>query len=193
MDRDRHSDPCDDDLLADIAGGDCRALQRLMERHSRPMVVLAQRMTGNSHDADEIVQQAFLKVWAHAGRWRSDGEAKFSSWLYRVVLNLCIDLRRRAPSLPLEEAGDLIDDRPDALETVIADRRRALILAALDEVPERQRQALSLYYFGESTAPQAASILDVSLSAFESLLVRGKRALRTALARRGIGESGDVL
>ena len=185
-------DASDDALLAAIAGGDRRAFQTVMARHAASMIALAERVTGNRDDADEIVQQAFLKVWAHAGRWRPDGEAKFSSWLYRVVLNLCIDLRRRAPLVPLEAAGDVADGGPDGLDAAIAAGRRRLVADAMEGVPARQRQALSLYYFGEVSSPRAAEILDVSLAAFESLLVRGKRALRTALARRGIGDSGDV-
>ena len=164
-----------------------------MERHARSMLLLAQRMTGNPHDADEIVQQAFLKVWTHAGRWRPDGGAQFSSWLYRVVLNLCIDLRRRVAFAPIEDAGDPADDRPDGLDSLQASRRRAAVVDAMDDLPERQRRALSLYYFGEVSGPQAAEILDVSVSAFEALLVRGKRALKEALFRRGIRDLGDVV
>jgi len=156
------------------------------------MVILAQRMTGNADDADEIVQQAFLKVWATASRWRPDGTAKFSSWLYRVVLNRCIDLRRKAPLVPIEEAGDPLDDSPDGFDRLVALRRRRVVRDALEELPARQREALSLYYFADLAGPRAAEVLEISVSAFESLLVRGKRGLRAALSRRGFADSGDV-
>ncbi len=98
-------EPGDDDLLRRVAAGDRWALQRLMDRHGRAMLALAERTTGNAADADELVQETFLKVWTMAPRWRADGGALFSTWLYRVVLNASLDLRRRRPLHALEEAG----------------------------------------------------------------------------------------
>lgn len=186
-------DPGDDDLLRAAADGDRPAFRRLMDRHSRPMLALAQRVTGSAHDADEIVQEAFLKVWTMAPRWRPDGEAKFSTWLYRVVLNACLDRRRRVVFAPLEEAGDPADCAPGGLDQAMSRQCRAVIAAALEALPQRQRAALSLYYYGEVSAPQAARILDMSLPALEALLVRGKRALRKALLRHGVGGMGDIV
>ena len=184
---------CDDVLLSSVAGGDRLAFRRLMERHARPMMALAQRLTGNADDADEIVQEAFLKVWTMAHRWRSDGTATFATWLYRVVLNACLDRRRRTPFASLEEAGDPADAAPCGLEQAQSRQRRRIVLDAIAELPRRQRAALWLYYFGEVTGPEAARILDLSVSALEALLVRGKRALRKSLIRRGVNGLGDLI
>ena len=183
----------DDDLLQAIAQGDQLAFRRLMERHAKPMLALAQRLTGSAEDADEVVQEAFLKVWRLAGRWEVGGAAAFSTWFYRVVFNACLDRRRRAPMAPLEDAGEPVDPAPIGYETAQEKQRRLAIVSALDELPERQRKAVWLYYFGEVSGPQAAETLDMSLSALEALLVRGRRSLKKALIKRGIVSIGDIL
>ena len=183
----------DDDLLMSIAKGDQLAFRRLMERHAKPMLALAHRLTGSAEDADEVVQEAFLKVWRLAGRWEVNGAAAFSTWFYRVVFNACLDRRRRAPMAPLEDAGTPVDPAPIGIETAQEKERRSAIVAALDVLPERQRKAVWLYYFGEVNGPQAAEILGMSLSALEALLVRGRRSLKKALVKRGIVSIGDIL
>jgi len=142
---------------------------------------LAQRVSGQRDDADEIAQEAFLRVWTVAPRWRQEGEARFTTWLYRVVVNLCLDRRRRAPALPLEAAGDPSDPAPDSLERVAQDETARLVGRALEDLPPRQRAAITLCYYGEVSGAEAARILDVSESALESLLVRGRKALRQRL------------
>jgi RNA polymerase sigma-70 factor, ECF subfamily len=182
----------DDELLRAIAQGDRRCFQRLMERHVRAMLALSTRVLRNPDDADEIVQEAFLKVWTLAPEWRSDREAKFSTWLYRVVLNGSLDRLRRARFVSVEEAEEPVDPAPGGLDQALARQRARLLAAAMAEMPARQREALSLYYFSDLTAPEAARALELSLTATEALLVRGKRSLKTALARLGIRGIGDV-
>ena len=185
--------PFDDDgLLRAIAGGDRAAFAQLMERHARPMLALATRVTRNPDDADEVVQDSFLKVWLMASKWQADGEAKFATWLYRVVLNACLDRGRRAPFSPLEDAGDPADPNPAGLDVAMAAQRDAVLASAMAHMPTRQREALTLYYFSDLSAPQAADILDLSVSALEALLVRGKRSLKALLQRRGIDGIGDL-
>ncbi|MBI3445045.1 MAG: RNA polymerase sigma factor [Magnetospirillum sp.] len=182
----------DDHLLRAVADGNRRAFQRLMERHVRAMLALSTRVVRNADDADEIVQEAFLKVWTLAPRWQSDREAKFSTWLYRVVLNASLDRLRRVRFLPVEEAGDPADPGPGGLDQAMSRQRERLVSAAMSEMPARQRQALSLYYFSDLSAPEAAKVLSLSITAMEALLLRGKRNLKGALARLGIRGIGDV-
>jgi len=185
---------CDDDaLLVGTAAGDRKAFQRLMERHSKPMLALSQRVVGNAHDADEVVQEAFLKVWSVAERWDPDGKATFSTWLYRVVLNGSLDRLRRAPMASLDEASEITDPTPSSLDQTLARQRHKIIVQAMTRLPARQQAALSLHYFGEISGPQVADVLDLSLSACEALLARGKKALRKALADLGIAGLGDIL
>jgi len=183
----------DDQLLKSIAEGDRRAFRCLMDRHGRTVVAMAQRMTGNAHDAEEIVQEAFLKTWTMAPRWNPDGGARFTTWLYRVVLNAALDRGRRQAFAPLEDAGDPPDTAPGGLEAAMSLQCRDMIAQALADLPERQRAALSLYYYGDVSAAEAAEVLKMSRPALEALLVRGKRALKTALARLGVTRVGDVV
>ena len=189
-DRERRNGTAEDEedrvLLAAIGHGDHRAFHALVQRHMTFVLRLAQRVLGNRDDADEVAQEAFLRVWTTAPRWRNDREARFRTWLYRVVVNLCLDRRRRLPPLPLEEAGDPPDTGPNGLDTVVAEENARRVAQALDALPPRQRKAITLCYYAEVSSTEAAGILEVSLSALESLLVRGRRALRLHLADLGV-------
>lgn len=182
----------DNELLCAIAGGDRVAFRRLMARHTRSMLALATRITGNPDDADEIVQDTFLKIWSAAAKWRSDGPATFGTWVYRVVLNACLDRGRRAPFSPLEDAGDPPDPGVAGVDFVMARQRDSVLAHAMNHIPTRQKQALALYYFSDMSAPQAAQVLDLSVPALEALLVRGRRALKHILQRRGVEGTGDL-
>ncbi len=179
-------------LVAAIGRGSHRAFQALMDRHMPFVLRLARRVVGHRDDADEVAQEAFLRVWTIAPRWRHDGDARFKTWLYRVVVNLCLDRRRRLPALPLEVAGDPSDPAPNSLEQVYAGEAARLVAQALDELPPRQRAAVILCYYAGVSAAEAAATLEVTVSALESLLVRGRRALRVRLSDLGALESmGD--
>src|SRR3954471_25028676 len=135
-------EPSDHDLMARTAQGDGQAFRMLAQRHTGRALSLARRMLGNEALAEEIVQDALLRVWINAPRWRP--EAAFRTWLYRVVVNLCLNARRRAPDLPLAAAGGVADAAPSAdaqLETRERDRRLA---DAVDRLPVRQRAAIVL-------------------------------------------------
>ncbi len=170
----------DHDLMARVARGDERAFRVLARRHAADALRLARRILGSESLAEDIVQDALWRVWRAAPRWRPD--AAFRTWLYRIVVNLCLNAKRRPADLPLGAAGDPIDPAPDAaavLETRERDRRLA---AAIDALPSRQRAAIVLTYQEGLGNAEAASVLDTSVAGVETLLVRAKRALRAALS-----------
>lgn len=175
----------DQDLLRLVGGGDRQAYRILVERHGRRVIAMAWRMTGNQAEAEDVAQDAFLRVWQHAGAWREQG-AKFTTWLYRVVMNLCLDRRRRKPMAPLEAAGDPPDERPGAEATLAAAQQSRQVNDALAKLPDRQRAALVLSYYEGLSNTVAAAALDISVAALESLLVRARRALRAELETRGV-------
>jgi RNA polymerase sigma-70 factor (ECF subfamily) len=175
----------DEELLALVGSGDRQAYHVLVERHGRRVLAMARRMTGNPAEAEDVAQDAFLRVWQRAGDWRDQG-AKFTTWLYRVVMNLCLDRRRRKPMAPLEAAGDPADERPDAETALAAGERSRHVEAALAMLPERQRAALVLSYYEGLNNAAAAAALDISVAALESLLVRARRGLRAELEKRGV-------
>jgi RNA polymerase sigma-70 factor (ECF subfamily) len=169
----------DEDLMLRIAAGDEPAFQVLARRYAPLALRLARRVTGSGADAEEIAQEALLRVWINAPRWRP--LASFRTWFYRIVLNLCLNRRRRAPLLPLDAAADAADPRPDAVHGLEQREVQRALADAIAALPERQRAVITLtYHEGLSNAESAAS-LGTSVSAVETLLVRAKRTLRQKL------------
>lgn len=182
--RDFTAENSDDGLLSQIAEGDRRAFAALMDRHIDRAHGLARRVLGNRSDAEDVVQDAFLKVWQRAGQWQP-GRAQFSTWLYRVVVNRCLDLKRKPVNAALDNVAEQTDDRPGADENIEARQEQAKITAAVADLPERQRTAIALSYTAGMSNAQAAETMEISVKAFESLLVRAKRELRGRLGGDG--------
>ncbi|WP_425330010.1 RNA polymerase sigma factor [Terrirubrum flagellatum] len=183
-------DDSDDDLLRMIGDGDQSAFRILVERHIDRAYALALRILGNSADADDVVQDTMLKVWALRGAWES-GRAKFSTWLYRVVTNRCLDLRRQPRTEEMETASEVMDERPDPLSTIHRHEVSDLLRGAMARLPDHQRVALILSYFEDMSNGEIAEVLDTTVAAVESLLKRGRQHLRKKLSRsaRDIRES----
>jgi RNA polymerase sigma-70 factor, ECF subfamily len=174
------ADP-DADLVARVGRGDRAAAQALMARHLPKMLALSRRMLSREAEAEDCVQDAFLKVWTHAARWRP-GEAKFETWLYRVTLNQCYDRLRKKPMAALDAAANIPDSRPGPDAELQGAAVAAEVEGALAELPERQRAAIVLCHYQERGNIEAAEILGISVEALESLLARGRRTLRMKLA-----------
>jgi RNA polymerase sigma-70 factor (ECF subfamily) len=172
-------DDSDEALMARVARGDERAFQLLARRHVPAMLGIARRILGNAAEAEDVAQEALMRVWTHAPRWQP--LALFRTWLTRVVVNLCLDRKRRAPWVELEAAGDIVDPSPGATEKVETEERERMVAAAIDRLPARQRSAIMLTYGEGMSNAKVAEILETSVSAVETLLVRGKQNLRRAL------------
>lgn len=174
--------PTDDDhvLVRDVADGDQKAFNLLVNRHAAAVRALAVRFTGNDADADEIVQDVFFKVWSHA-RGFDPAKAGFSTWLYRIATNRCFDAlrrRKRRTWFGLDDVDDPPAPDPSA-ETTLSDRQNvAAVRADILELPERQRMALLLVVTDERTAQDVADTLGVSKGAAEQLIVRARQTLR---------------
>lgn len=174
----------DDALLRRVAEGDRNAFALLMRRHVDRAHALAYRIAGNRSDAEDVVQDTFLKVWTKAAEWRP-GTAQFSTWLYRVVFNRCLDLKRRPRNDSLEVVEEIGDGRPDALDGIEALERQRRMATAIAALPERQRAAVALTYTTGLANAAAADVMEISVKAFESLLVRAKKELRRELSGAG--------
>lgn len=173
-------DDSDEALMARIARGDEPAFRELSRRHLRSVIALARHITRNVADAEDIAQDAMLRVWINAPRWQP--LASFRTWLTRVVVNLCLDRKRRVTPLPLETAGDPVDDAPDARDRMESAESDLNVARAIDELPARQRAAIALSYREGLSNAEVADILETSVSAVETLLVRAKQKLRDKLA-----------
>jgi RNA polymerase sigma-70 factor (ECF subfamily) len=174
------NDP-DGDLVARAGRGDHGAVRALMARKLPRMLGLAQRMLGDAAEAEDVAQEVFLRVWREAARWKP-GAARFDTWMHRVALNLCYDRLRRRRVIPMAEPPEQVDPGPSPDRSLIATDIGRRVQAAMMALPERQREALALCHYQELGNIEAAEIMQVSVEALESLLSRGRRALRAALA-----------
>lgn len=175
------SEADDQALIAAVAGGDGGAYRTLADRYLQPILRYATRLLGNAHDAEDVTQETFLRLWQHAARYEPRG-AKPSTWLYRIAHNLCVDRLRRRKEHEGESAIEAAasGDRPSG---AFAQRELAAqVEDALARLPERQRAAVLLVHHEGLTLVEAAEVLECGASAVESLLARGRRSLRTLLA-----------
>ena len=170
----------DDRLLSGIAAGDKTSFAQLRERHLNRIFSLALRVTGSRADAEDAAQEAFTRAWRKASTWRP-GEAKFSTWLYRVTMNLCIDARRKPRADQLDHDLPLVDPAPGAESVLLAHEQDQQVHAAMAVLPERQREAMALCYTLGLSNAEAAATMEISVKAYESLLVRAKRDIRARL------------
>lgn len=174
----------DEALLALYAQGDRMAARALVLRFSPRVLGYAARLLGDRAEAEDVAQEAMLRLWRIAPEWRA-GEARVATWLYRVVTNLVTDRqrsRRRRGGAALDDAPEPADDQPGALARLIEADRMAALDQALGALPERQRQAVILRHIEGLANPEIATIIGVGVEAVESLTARGKRALAGMLA-----------
>ena len=173
------TDP-DEALLARVAEGDPAAVRALVARKLPRLMSLAQRMLGEAAEAEDVAQEAFLRIWRQAPLWRP-GQAKFDTWLHRVALNLCYDRLRRRREVVTDAPPEQADPGPAPDRGLEARDVARRVSTALADLPERQREAIVLCHYQELGNIEAAAVMGVSVEALESLLGRGRRALRAAL------------
>jgi RNA polymerase sigma factor (sigma-70 family) len=168
-------------LIARVGNREPGAVREIVAKKLPRIVALAARMLGDRDEADDVAQEAFLRIWKIAPTWRR-GEARFDTWLHRVTLNLCYDrLRRHRESALSDALPEQEDAAPLPDERIEATHANARIAQALARLPARQREALVLQYYQELPNAEAAGLMGVSVEALESLLARARRNLRTAL------------
>ncbi len=167
----------DQGLMARIVQGDQRAFAHLAQRHVGRIRRLARRMLGNGADADDVAQDALVRIWSHAGQWRPE-RAALGTWVYTITYRLCLDRLRAHPTVPLDLALDVEDPAPAALDVLVQDDRLRRLDRVMSGLPPRQRAALTLFYYEELPGAQAAQILGLGLRAFWSLLHRARAAVQ---------------
>ncbi len=177
----------DEGLLVRVQRGDQRAFAVLVNRHVKKFHAAAYRMCADTQESEDIVQEAFLKLWSKPESWDPTRGAKFSTWFYRIVTNLAIDKMRRKKAVAVGEVIDVFADTRDSQETELYEKQRqAALEGAIQSLPERQKTALNLCFYEGVSNREAADIMGVSVKALESLLVRAKGALKEELFKRGV-------
>ena len=183
MPRDSFQEASDETLLVLYANGDPNAARVLTLRLTPKVMGHAYRMLGDRAEAEDVAQDALIRLWKQAPDWRQ-GEAKVTTWLYRVVANLCTDRLRKQKPLDIEAITEPEDDSASAAEQIQQKSRLDALQAGLNKLPERQKQAVILRHIEGLPNPEIAEIMQIGVEAVESLTARGKRALAAALAGR---------
>lgn len=190
-------DNLDEELMDAVCRGDRQAYRSLVQRHSLAIGHYAYRLLGNSSEAEDITQETFLRLWLNAHRWQPD-KARLTTWLHRIAHNLCVDLQRKQGRIQTGHDESELDGQSEAvqsarqvlttdeaqqdLDTDARDTQLQRLRAALDELPENQRSALTLCTFSGFSNQEAAAIMGLSVKALESALARARRSLREKLA-----------
>ena len=180
------SDVSDETLLVLYANGDAAGARMLTVRLVPRILAYAARLLADRAEAEDVAQEAMLRLWRVAPEWRQ-GDAKVTTWLYRVTTNLCTDrlrVRQRRKVLPMDTAPDVEDSAAAADTVLIEANRMAALNAAIAALPNRQREAVVLRHIEGFTNPEIAAVMDIGVEAVESLIARGKRALAAILAGR---------
>ena len=183
----------DEELVSRSMGGDSESFNQLIKRWERPIYALAYRTIGREDDARDVVQETFLRAFRGLSGFK--GQAKFSSWLYRITLNLCRDWmrrQRRAPVIATPDGVDLVELAGESANVETADaavgRRELsrLVARAMTALPEEQRAAIVLKEYHGLTFQEIADLLGCPLSTVKTRLYQGLVVLRKELERSGI-------
>lgn len=186
----------DEELVARSARGDADSFNELITRWERPIYALAYRVIGRSEDARDVCQETFLRAFRGIAAFK--GQAKFSSWLYRIALNLCRDWirrERRTPVVPVPEGVDLsemIAERgpAESIEDLVARRDTSRLIArAMQVLSEEQRTAVVLKEYQGLTFQEIAELQGCPLSTVKTRLYQGLTLLRRELEEAGMRSS----
>ena len=180
-----------EDLMAKVAGDDDYAFEILVQRHQIPILNLVYRFIGDRSQAKDLAQEVFVRVWQAAKTYKPT--AKFTTWINRITANLCLNelkssSRRKWISNFSGEEGretgiEILADESSSAEDLLLVRERSRQIAdALQSLPENQRMAVILKKYDDLPYQEIAGILNCSVSAVESLLIRAKRNLHEKLA-----------
>ena len=171
----------DHELLALVRGGSHPAFAELVQRHTERFYRLAFRYLQNKEAAEDMVQDAFLKLWEDPRKWQADKNTKFTTWFYRVVVNLCLDWQKRKRPVALNDEMPLIDDRESADQAMVRRESERALEREIAALPERQRTAINLCFDEGLSNQDAADTMGVNLKALQSLVMRAKTTLKERL------------
>lgn len=176
-------DLSDEQLLLNLANGDRNSFSILIKRHTRRFYGLAYRMVSNKEEAEDIVQDCFVRLWENPLRWDAKKNTKFTTWFYRVVVNRCLDKKKKSKEITITDDYELSASSTDT-EAIVNTRRMQLeIDEYITELPQAQQTALNLCFYEGVSNKEAAEVMGVSVKAVESLLMRAKSTLRAKMIK----------
>ncbi len=179
-----HSTQSDEALLILVKAGDRRAYNLIVQRYLSKIWRLAVSILKNEQDADDAVQDVFLKLWQSREMWDPNGTASFSTWIYKMALNKCIDIRR-AKIRKAETSQDLAPEltaKEDAYKAMFRKELSESLVGLLKKLPDTQKRVIFLHYFREMTVFEISEHIGASEQSVRSLLKRGRKTLREKAA-----------
>lgn len=183
----------DESLMERVQTHDHQAFSQLVTRHSDKFYGAAYRVVMNTPEAEDIVQEAFLKLWDNPKIWKANKGAKFTSWFYKIVMNISIDKYRKNKKQSYAEfKEEEFDHEPEQESTMINRQEQKGLEIAIQSLPEKQMMALNLCFYEGLSNKEAANIMDVNVKALESLLMRAKTGVKDYLYRAGILNKGEA-
>jgi RNA polymerase sigma-70 factor, ECF subfamily len=168
----------DNQLIQEIKEGNHKAFAILVKKHASKFYGVAFRILGNQADAEDIVQDLFLKLWKTPDIWQEGRGAQFSTWFYRIITNKCIDFQRKKKPDQLLDGFDIVD-KSNLEENLDNIERKKMIEKMIQELPERQKIAINLCFYEGFSNKEAAEVMQLNIKALESLLMRAKKTLKT--------------
>jgi RNA polymerase sigma-70 factor (ECF subfamily) len=175
----------DEALLARIRKGEHAAFAELVNRHATRFYRVAYRYVQQREEAEDVVQDAFIKLWERPDMWQADKNTKFTTWFHRVVVNRCLDIAKRKTPLPLDPEFDIVDVSERQDDALAARERQRALEQAIRDLPDRQRMAVNLCFQEEHSNQEAAEIMGLHLKALQSLLMRAKATLKERMKAYG--------
>ena len=173
----------DKSLMCQIQEESHEAFATLVDRHSNRFYRIAYRLVSSKDDAEDIVQDAFLKLWNRPNLWDPGKGAKFTTWFYRVVINMCLDHRKKKKLINLSEDIELADENPGPDVLFDEHQEQVLLEQFIYELPERQQLAINLCFYEGLSNNEAAQIIGVTVKALQSLVMRAKTTLKYKVKR----------
>jgi len=167
----------DSDILPALMAQDPAAFATLVNRHVSSLCAQAAQMLGDMHAAEDITQSVFIKTWEMLPDWKTDN-ARLTTWMRRVSTNMCLDYLRKKKPIYSDNVPDLADPLKSAEDRMVHDQKLQYVKARLETLPERQKAALTLFYYQELPHKMCAEIMELTVPAFESLLRRARLALK---------------
>ena len=171
----------DNELLAAIVQGNHAAFTFLIGKHHQMFYRVAYRFMYQQSEAEDVVQEAFLRLWERPDKWDSSHKNKFTTWFYRVVVNLCLDKNKKKKPMQLVEGYDMADARHTQLDAMEIEQQQTMLMSKIANLPERQKVAVTLCFYEELSNQEAADIMQLSVRALRSLIMRAKDNLKKQL------------
>jgi len=175
-------DRSDDILIEAIQNGDHQAFATLVRKYSKYFYSICYRYTFDRMTAEDLTQQAFLKLWEFPDKFDPQKGASFKTWFTQVIINLCIDFKRKNKQ-KFEDIEEMdVEDTTEEISVKIHDRNLKLLLEkAISSLPASQRTAINLGFYQEIPYEEVAKIMKTTTSAVKSLIMRAKDNLRKSL------------